>query len=64
MLFEAMKSDYKNKEITVNAAPYGVKIYKRLGFIPTDKEQTVDGLRFTPMVYTEKEKLGKKHLGL
>ena len=56
MLFEAMKTDYKNKKITVNAAPYGVKIYKALGFIPTDKEQTVDGLRFTPMVYTEKEK--------
>lgn len=56
MLFEAMKTDYKNKEITVNAAPYGFKIYKALGFIPMDKEQTVDGLRFTPMVYTEKEK--------
>lgn len=56
MLFEAMKADYKNKEITVNAAPYGVKIYKALGFIPTDTEQTVNGLRFTPMVYSEKEK--------
>lgn len=52
-LFETMKADYANKEITVNAAPYGVKIYERFGFTPTDKEQTVNGLRFTPMVYKE-----------
>ena len=35
--------------ITVNSSPYAVKIYQCLGFAPTDTEQTVNGLRFTPM---------------
>lgn len=30
---------------------YAVPIYHKLGFCDTDKEQTVDGLRFTPMMY-------------
>ncbi len=53
MLFEAMKSDYKTQEFTVNSSPYAVKIYEHLGFVPTDTEQTVTGIRFTPMIYTE-----------
>ena len=36
-------------EITVNSSPYATKIYGRLGFVPTNTEQTVNGLRFTPM---------------
>lgn len=40
------------KEITVNSSPYGLPFYKHMGFIPTDCEQTVDGIRFTPMIYT------------
>lgn len=51
MLFETMKKDHDKQEFTVNASPYAVKIYERLGFVPTDKEQTVNGLRFTPMAY-------------
>ena len=35
--------------ITVNSSPYAVNIYQCLGFAPTDTEQTVNGLRFTPM---------------
>ena len=38
-----------HSKITVNASPYAVDIYRRLGFTPTDTEQTVNGLRFTPM---------------
>ena len=47
-LADKTKTDGHNK-ITVNASPYAVNIYKRLGFVPMDKEQTVNGLRFTSM---------------
>ena len=50
-LFEAMRQDYARQEFTVNASPYAVEVYRHLGFSPTDREQTVDGLRFTPMQY-------------
>lgn len=53
-LFNLMKGDYENKEFTVNAAPYGVPVYTRLGFIPTDKQQNVKGVIFTPMKYKER----------
>ena len=52
-LFERMKRDYERPEFTVNSSPYAVPIYQKLGFRATDTEQTVDGLRFTPMKYTE-----------
>ena len=53
-LFERMKRDYERQEFTVNSSPYAVPIYQKLGFCATDTEQTVDGLRFTPMQYDEK----------
>ncbi len=37
--------------VTVNSSPFAVTIYRKLGFIDTDNEQTVNGLRFTPMAY-------------
>jgi GNAT superfamily N-acetyltransferase len=37
-------------EITVNSSPYAVEAYHHLGFVDTDDEQTVNGIRFTPMV--------------
>lgn len=40
---------YGHDKITVNASPYAVDIYRRLGFHPTDKEQMANGIRFTPM---------------
>ena len=52
-LFLRMKEDYDLKEFTVNAAPYGIPIYTRLGFVPTDTEQNVNGVIFTPMKYRE-----------
>ncbi|MGN1328539.1 MAG: GNAT family N-acetyltransferase [Eubacterium sp.] len=51
MLFEAMKADYEKQEFTVNSSPYAVQIYEHLGFVATDTEQTVNGIRFTPMKY-------------
>lgn len=59
-LFQEVKkicNDYSNiKEITVNSSPYAVEVYHRLGFVDTDKEQTVNGIRFTPMLYSLKER--------
>lgn len=34
---------------TVNASPFAVTVYRRLGFRETDVEQVKDGIRFTPM---------------
>lgn len=38
-----------NKRITVNSSPYAVTAYHKLGFTPTDKEQSINGIRFLPM---------------
>ncbi|MGM9590739.1 MAG: GNAT family N-acetyltransferase, partial [Faecousia sp.] len=51
-LFEAMRQDYARQVFTVNSSPYAVEVYRHLGFAPTGREQTVDGLRFTPMQYS------------
>ena len=50
-LFEAVKADCAGQEITLNASPYGLPFYRALGLTPTAGEQTVSGIRFTPMVY-------------
>lgn len=47
---EICKSQNINK-ITVNSSPYAIEVYHHLSFFDSDKEQTVDGIRFTPMVY-------------
>lgn len=52
-LFDTMKKDYDKQEFTVNSSPYAVEVYRHLGFVDVDKEQTVNGLRFTPMKYVE-----------
>ena len=44
-LFEAVRTD----KMTVNSSPYAVVIYRKLGFKAVDDEQSVNGLRFTPM---------------
>lgn len=50
-LFQHLLRDVPNGTITLNSSPYGLPFYQALGFLPTDKEQTVNGIRFTPMVY-------------
>ena len=50
-LFKAVRQEYPDKTITLNSSPYGVPFYHALGFEDTDKEQTVNGIRFTPMKY-------------
>jgi GNAT superfamily N-acetyltransferase len=52
-LVKAVVSECKKKEdlkyLTVNSSPYAVEIYDKIGFVDTDYEQTIDGIRFTPM---------------
>ena len=52
-LFDTMRKDYDKQEVTVNSSPYAVEIYRHLGFVETDTEQTVNGIRFTPMKYAK-----------
>ena len=54
-LFEAMRRDYSRQVFTVNSSPYAVEVYRHLGFVPTDTERLTDGLRYTPMLFTEGE---------
>lgn len=57
-LFEAAKNACMKNGIgsmTVNSSPYAVGFYHRLGFIDTDSEKTVNGIRFTPMAYSVKQ---------
>lgn len=39
------------KRMTVNSSRFAVPFYRRLGFTETDKERTVNGIRFTPMEF-------------
>lgn len=53
----AVKESVGNK-ITVNSSPFGVPIYEKLGFFADQNEQTVDGIRYTPMTYWKVAKGG------
>lgn len=50
-LFETAAKSRPEKCITVNASPYAVPVYRRLGFVPTDKMQETKGIKFLPMEY-------------
>ncbi len=42
-------SEPEIRAVTVNASPYAVGFYKKIGFLPLKEEQKADGIRFTPM---------------
>ena len=51
-LVSALQSNYLaegNVQLTVNAAPYAVGFYEKLGFIKTDDMKTADGITYLPM---------------
>ena len=50
-LFKRMREDFPGCTITLNSSPYGLPFYQTIGFTATDIEQTVNGIRFTPMEY-------------
>ena len=49
MLFNTVLNKCGADRLTVNSSPYAVPVYHRLGFSDTITEQTVNGIRFTPM---------------
>ena len=53
-MFRRLLEDYSGETITLNSSPYGLPFYKAIGFVPTDEEKTVNGIRFTPMKYEGK----------
>ena len=58
-MFRRLLEDYPNETITLNSSPYGLPFYKAIGFVPTDEERTVNGIRFTAMKYEGRQVLGK-----
>lgn len=50
-LFEQALANASEGTLTVNASPFAVPVYSRLGFVKTDAEQVTNGLRYTPMSY-------------
>ncbi|MBF0432433.1 MAG: GNAT family N-acetyltransferase [Fibrobacteria bacterium] len=38
--------------LDVNSSTYAVNVYEKLGFIKTDEEQIINGIRFVPMIKT------------
>lgn len=51
-LCEYVEQEEGHRKVTVNAAPYAVGFYHKLGFRDKGIEQTNDGIRFTPMIRT------------
>ena len=58
-MFWRLLEDYPNETITLNSSPYGLPFYKAIGFVPTDEERTVNGIRFTAMKYEGRQVPGK-----
>lgn len=50
-LQEYLLSEAGISRITVNAAPYGVAFYHKLGFRDIRPEEEKDGIRYTPMEF-------------
>ena len=46
-----VKEELGKKRLTVNASPYGVGFYHRLGFKDLGPEKQQDGIIYTPMEY-------------
>ena len=48
-LYDKIKSINDKGFFTVNSSPYAHDVYKHLGFVDTNTEQCVNGLKFYPM---------------
>lgn len=51
-LSKYVKEEIGKSQITVNASPYGVDFYHRLGFQDVGPQKQQDGIIFTPMLLT------------
>ena len=50
-LFYYLASEMNIDKITVNAAPYAIDFYHKIGFTDQGPETTSDGIRYTPMEF-------------
>lgn len=46
-----LKNEEGKSRMTVNAAPYAIGFYHKLGFVDLDTEKENDGIRYTPMEF-------------
>ena len=49
-LYQAICELNNTGKFTVNSSPYAKPVYERFGFVCTNTEQCINGLRFYPMV--------------
>ncbi len=49
-LFQYARTEMGIYQMTVNASPYAVGFYHKLGFMDLGKEITTEGIRYTPML--------------
>ncbi len=52
LLQEVLAENPTLETLTLNASPYGLPFYLKLGFTPVSEEQVINGIRFTPMKYS------------
>ncbi len=55
LLADLTEENPEQREITLNASPYGLPFYIHLGFYPLSEEQEKDGIRYTTMKYVINE---------
>ncbi len=48
-LFSVAQENCTSEKMTVNSSPFAIPVYEKLGFLKIGEEQTVSGIRFTPM---------------
>lgn len=56
LLDDVLRDNPSLSELTLNSSPYGLPFYLKIGFIPLSDEQEINGIKFTPMKYTIKQR--------
>ena len=51
LLSDVRRENPSVRRLTLNSSPYGLPFYLHAGFQPAGPEQTIHGIRFTPMTY-------------
>ncbi len=52
-LVKAIIRDSATERLTVNASPYAMAAYERMGFVSTGNAETAEGMTFIPMEYNK-----------
>lgn len=51
LLADVLRNNPKINQLTVNSSPYAIPFYCHLGWEPAGQEKTLNGIRFTPLIY-------------